>query len=84
MTNTEIHHQRYRTYHIWQVSYQFGVTTMMTLVFNHLVGLGFVCCVKKVNKLIDQPVVILLGTREIFIVCLLLIDKGRAKDKTYI
>jgi hypothetical protein len=36
---------------------------MLTPAFHHLVGLGFVCCAKKVNKLIDRPVVSLLGTR---------------------
>jgi hypothetical protein len=36
---------------------------MLTPDFNHLVGLGFVCCEKKVSKLIDCPVVSLLGTR---------------------
>jgi hypothetical protein len=42
---------------------QFDVTTMLTPAFNHLVGLDFVCCVKKVRKLIDHPVVSLRGTR---------------------
>ncbi len=36
---------------------------MLTPAFNHLVGLDFVCCAKKVSKLIDRPVVSLLGTR---------------------
>ncbi len=63
INNTEIQDQRHRTWHIYHVSYQFDVTTMMTPVFNHLVGLGFLCCVKKVTKLIDRPVVSLLGTR---------------------
>jgi hypothetical protein len=35
---------------------------MMTPDFNHLVGLGFVRCAKKVRKLINHPVVSLLGT----------------------
>ncbi len=57
VNNTEIQHQRHRTCLIWQISYQFDVTTMMTPVFNHLVGLDFVRCVKKVIKLINHPVV---------------------------
>ncbi len=36
---------------------------MMTPDFNHLVGLGFVCCVKKVSKMIDRLVVNLLDIR---------------------
>ncbi len=54
MRNTEIKYQRHRTS---LISYQFDVTTMMTPAFNHLVGLGFVYCAKKVSKLIDRPVV---------------------------
>ncbi len=62
MSNTEIQHQRYLTCRICQISYQFDVTTMMTPDFNHLVGLAFLCCVKKVRKLINHPVVSLSGT----------------------
>jgi hypothetical protein len=36
---------------------------MLTPALNHVVGLGFVRCAKKVRKLINLPVVILLGTR---------------------
>jgi hypothetical protein len=36
---------------------------MMTPVFNHLVGLDFECCAKKVSESIDHSVVSLLDTR---------------------
>jgi hypothetical protein len=36
---------------------------MMTPVFNHLLCCNFVCCAKKVSKLINHPVVSLLDTR---------------------
>jgi hypothetical protein len=47
VSNTEIQHQRHRTCRICQISYQFDVTTILTPVFNHLVGLGFVCVWKR-------------------------------------
>ncbi len=63
MSNTEIQHQRYRACRICQISYQFDVTTILTPAFNHLLCLGFVSCAKKVSKLINRPVVSLVGTR---------------------
>jgi hypothetical protein len=36
---------------------------MMTLAFNHLLCFCFMCCAKKVSKLINHPVVSLFGTR---------------------
>ncbi len=36
---------------------------MLTPAFNHLLCFNFLCCVKKVSKLINHPVVILLDTR---------------------
>ncbi len=36
---------------------------MLTPAFNHLLCFNFVCCAKKVSKLINHPVVNLLGTQ---------------------
>jgi hypothetical protein len=48
---------------ICQISRQLDVSTMLTPVFNHLLCFNFVCCAKKVRKLINRPVVSLLGNR---------------------
>jgi hypothetical protein len=57
--------------------------------FNHLLCCNFVCCEKKVNKLINHPVVSLLCTRmdgtstEVITQCIylkLLIRQGREKN----
>jgi len=63
MVDTEIQYQRHRSHRICQISRSFDVTAIVTSVFNHLLCFNFTCCAKKVSKLINRPVVSLLGTR---------------------
>jgi hypothetical protein len=63
MGDTEVKHQRHRTRRILEVTCQLDVPTSLTLAPSHLLRFHFVCCAKEVSKLIDSPVVRLLGTR---------------------
>ena len=48
---------------VCHISRQINVPTILTPAFNHLLCFNFVRCVEKVSKLINHPVVSLLGTR---------------------
>ena len=61
--DAEIHHQRYRTRHIREVTSQLDVSTSLTPVPNHLLSFYFLGCAKEVSNLINRPVVNLLCTR---------------------
>jgi len=63
MGDTEVKHQRHRTRRIREVTGQLDVPTSLTTAASHLLRFHFVCCAKKVSKLINSPVVRLLGTR---------------------
>jgi hypothetical protein len=61
--DAEVQDQRHRACRIRQISRKFDVPTILTPVFNHLLCFNFIRCAKKVNKLINRPVVSLFGTR---------------------
>jgi hypothetical protein len=63
MADTEVKHQRHRTRRICEVTGQLDVPTSLTSAPSHLLRFHFVCCAKKVSKLINIPVVRFLGTR---------------------
>jgi len=63
MGDSEVQYQRHRTHRILEVASQLDVPTLLTPASGHLLCFHFVCCVEKVNDLINRPVVSLLGTR---------------------
>ena len=60
--DVEIHHQRDRTHRIREVTSQLNVPTSLTPDPRHLLRFYFVGCAKEVRNLINQPVVILVGS----------------------
>ncbi len=52
--DTEIEHQRHRTRHIHQVSRQLNIPTIPTPAFSQVLCFHCMCCVEKVNKLINH------------------------------
>ena len=58
-----IQHQRYRTRRIREVTSQLDVPTSLTPAPSHLLRFCFMGCAKEASKLINRPVVSLLGTR---------------------
>ena len=63
MSNPEVQHQGHRARLIGEISCQLDVSTMMTSALNHLLCFNLMRGAKKVNKLINHPVVCLFGTR---------------------
>ncbi len=61
--DAEVQHQRHRARGIREVASQLDVPTLLTPASSHLLRFHFVCCAEKVSKLINRPVVSLLGTR---------------------
>jgi hypothetical protein len=58
----EVQDQRHQARRIRQISRYLDVTTTLTAVFNHLLCFNFMRYAKKVSKLVNRPVVSLLGT----------------------
>ena len=56
-------HQRHRTGGIFEITGQLNVPIILSPTSNDLLSFCCMCCVKKVNKLTNRPVVSLLGTR---------------------
>jgi hypothetical protein len=61
MGDAKVQHQRHRTRHIREITSQFDVPTSLTPAASHLLRFHFVDCAEEVSKLINRPVVSLLG-----------------------